>query len=191
MVIDSNFESKELILQNPAKPCIDDILNSLGVMKAEYCGFDGKPHSGQIVIATEVMPEVESFFDMALDIEFQIERLIPVSAPPYRWDSEKVLRDNLSSGFDYRTIADTDKVSQHGLGLAFDINPRQNPYIVYTGSDVEIVPVDGSWSPARPGTLHAAHPLVKLMEGFGWEWGGNWLPSGGRTDFMHFQKQVM
>ncbi len=95
---------------------------------------------------------------------------------------------NVSSAFNYRLIAGTDKPSLHGRGLAFDINPRQNPYIRYSGGKKIVRPHSAVWNKDKPGTLHAEHPLVLLMEGFGWEWADNWTPESGRTDYQHFQK---
>lgn len=189
MQIDSQFQPAELLLQNPKMPpCPDNILKNLGVMTVTYNGFDNTLHQGQVIVAMDVMPEVETFFKHALEIGFNIERVIPISAPAYKWDSKKVLKDNLSSGFGFRYIKGTNKISLHGQGRAFDINPRQNPYIIYKNGRPEVIPKDASWNPSKPGTLHAEHPLVKLMEGLGWEWGGHWSPDSGRTDYQHFQK---
>ena len=44
------------------------------------------------------------------------------------------MNDNNSSSFCYRTIKNTDIVSNHGKGLAIDINPIQNPHVV--GDDI-------------------------------------------------------
>jgi peptidoglycan LD-endopeptidase CwlK len=189
VVVDARFEPSEVVLQNPERPCPDEVLAALGLLDVQYLGFDGKIHQGQIVVATEVMAEVEAFFRQALELKFPIERVVPVSAPPYRWDGKKVLTDNLSSGFDYRKVQTKNKQSLHSFGLAFDINPRQNPYIRYkNGKEVLHVPGKVRHNSSKPGTLTFDHPLVKLMEGFGWQWGGNWTKKSGRIDYMHFEK---
>lgn len=192
MVIDSNYELKQVVIQNPDQPCPDELLKTLGLMQVKHWGFDEKEHVGQIIVSTKVMTEVEAFFSRAYAIGFPIERVVPVSAPEYLWDGKKVIADNVSAGFDYRKIKHTDKLSLHAKGLAFDINPQQNPYIIYEdGKRVMAVPrKNAAWDPSKPGTLSAEHPLVKLMEGFGWEWGGRWTPESGRTDYMHFQREM-
>lgn len=190
-MIDSQYEPSEVILQNPERPCPSEILESLGLLDVRYLSFDGKLHQGQIVVAIDVMSEVEAFFQQALEHGFPIERVVPVSAPAYRWNSEKALANNLSSGFDYRKVATQDKVSMHSFGRAFDVNPRQNPYIRYEkGTKILHVPKGVHWDISESGTLYATHPLVKLMEGFGWTWGGNWKPASGRVDYMHFEKPL-
>jgi hypothetical protein len=188
IIIDSQLTTSEAIVSDPHKPCPPEILQSLGLMEVEYIGFDGHMHKGQIVVSIEVMAEVESFFKNALEISFPISKVVPLSHPEYRWNGVKVLADNVSASFDYREIKNTDKLSLHAHGLAIDINPVQNPYILYKNGHKTVYPKKARWEPDKPGTLSAEHPLVKLMEGFGWEWGGHWKKESGRTDYQHFQK---
>jgi hypothetical protein len=191
VIIDAQFQLSDVILQNPQRLCPDNVLEALGLLDVAYVGFDNKVHRGQIVVAIGVMAEVEAFFHQALELRFPVERVIPVSAPPYRWDSAKVLADNLSSGFDYRKVQTKNKQSRHSFGLAFDINPMQNPYTRYEGGkEILRVPKKALYNLTKPGTLTAGHPLVKLMEGFGWEWGGKWTKKSGRIDYMHFEKSL-
>jgi peptidoglycan L-alanyl-D-glutamate endopeptidase CwlK len=190
LIIDSQLSPHDAIQANPEEDCPEEIFHGLGLMEVHYWGFDGNEHQGQIVVSIHVMPEVDSFFRQAYDLKFPIERVVPLSHPDYRWDGPKVLRDNVSAGFDYRTIKDTDTLSLHSRGLAFDINPHQNPYIIYRENETKVYPKNAKWQPKAPGTLYPEHKLVKLMEGWGWEWGGHWTPESGRTDYMHFQKDL-
>lgn len=193
IIIDSDLELKDVMLQNPQHPHPEEMLKDLGLMQVTYMGFDGQIHRGQIVVAAKVMTDVEAFFSQALEMNFPIEKVVPLSAPEYRWDNKKAVKDNISVGFDYRLGNNLDENYYHAKGYAFDINPRQNPYIVY---DKDLQPVSGVPRKNavidinKPGTLHDSHPLVKMMEGFGWEWGGHWSPETGRVDYMHFQKQL-
>ena len=190
-IVDSNLSQQEAIQANPDENCPDEVLRGLGLMEVHYWGFDGREHQGQIVISIHVMPEVDSFFRQAYDLKFPIEKVVPLSHPDYQWDGSKVLADNVSAGFDYRPIKGTDKLSLHSEGLAFDINPKQNPYILYKLEGREVFPKGSKWKPKTPGTLHPEHKLVKLLEGWGWEWGGHWTEDSGRTDYMHFQKSSL
>ncbi len=188
MVSDSNLSLREALQQNPDSTCPHAITKTLGLLTVEYVSLDKQFHAGQIVVAQSVMAEVEAFFRHAEELNFPIDKVIPASHPNYSWDEEKLMAGNVSSGFNYRLIAGTSKSSLHGQGRAFDINPRQNPYIRYSDSQVIIKPEGAVWNKAAPGTLYAEHPLVRMMEGFGWEWGGHWTPESGRTDYQHFQK---
>lgn len=187
-IIDSYLSHNEAVSQNPESICPQDILQDQRLLEVEYFGFDSSLHLGQIVVAESVASDVEAFFEEALRIKFSIAKVIPAADPRYRWDDEKLMSDNVSSGFNYRLIAGTEKPSKHALGLAFDINPVQNPYIRYKNGHKIVQPPRAKWGMARPGTLYAGHSLVKFMAGLGWEWGGNWTPESGRTDYQHFQK---
>ncbi len=190
VIVDSRLSLQEALAQNPGQPCPEEILKSLGLMDVSYIGFDGKLHEGQIVVATKVVPDVEAFFRHALEMNFPIAKVIPVSSPKYKWNSNRILENNVSSGFDYRPVAGTDRLSLHSYGLAFDINPVQNPYIRFEKGKKIVAPTGAIWNPDAPGTLYGEHPLVHLMEGFGWEWGGHWTKESGRTDYQHFQKYL-
>lgn len=188
-IIDSQYQPPEVIKQNPGCLCPDEILGALGLLDVRYIGFDGKLHQGQIVVAMHVMAEVEAFFQRALELEFPIEKVIPAADPRYGWDDQKMMADNDTSGFNYRLVAGTKRISQHGRGLAIDVNTRLNPCIRYDKKKKITNPLGAVWDKKAPGTLHADHPLVLLMEGFGWEWGGHWrLKTDGIIDYQHFQK---
>lgn len=190
LTVDSNFAPHEALALSPeqARECPDEVLQSLGLMAVHYWGFDAREHAGQIVLATRVMADVEAFFQMAYELRFPIAKVVPAAAAEYQWDDLKLQEDNVSSGFNYRKILGTDTLSTHAFGIAFDINPQQNPHVVFGEEETTVYPPEATWDPEAPGTLHAEHPLVKLMEGLGWEWGGNWTPDTGRTDYQHFQK---
>lgn len=188
-VIDSRLDLTEALAQNPEDPCPEEVLQSLGLMSVTHWGFDGRRHSGQIVVAQTVLPEVAAFFRHAYELKFPVAKVVPAADARYGWDDEKMMADNNSSGFNWRSIAGSRKPSMHGRGLAFDINPRQNPYIRYSDKKKIVQPPGAVWDKKASGTLHQEHPLVRMMVGFGWKWGGNWTCESGRTDYQHFEKQ--
>lgn len=190
IIIDSQITAAEALAQNPDMPCPEEILHDLGLMEVEYWGFDRELHQGQIVVNTEVMAEAEAFFKNAIELKFPIEKVIPAASKEYKWDDLKLMADNVTSCFNYRLIAGTDKLSNHAYGRAFDVNTVQNPCIRYEKNKRLVQPPKAKWDKDVPGTLYAGHPLVKLMEGFGWEWGGNWTPESGIVDYQHFQKPL-
>lgn len=188
MQTDSKLALGEAIAQNPSAPCPEEVLSAQGLMEVSYFGFDHRLHVGQIVVAQSVMAEVEAFFDLARDLRFPIAKAVPAAA--YDWDDDRLMADNVTSGFNYRRVAGSDVLSRHALGQAFDINPVQNPYVRYERGKPIIKPKDAVWRPGTSGTLSAEHPLVRLMRGFGWEWGGDWTAESGRIDYQHFQKST-
>lgn len=175
-------------LNNPDRPCPPELLAQQVGLAVLHYGFDGRMHRGIIEVHEEVADDVASFFDLALRTGFPIERVARSGDPEFGWDDDKLMAANVSSGFNYRTIAGTDRVSLHGQGRAFDVNPRQNPYVRYTDGGEVVAPAGAEYDPQAPGTLSAGHRLVGLMQRLGWEWGGDWQPESGRVDYQHFQK---
>lgn len=190
IIIDSELSPQDAITQNPDRLCPKDVLERQMLIDVEYIGFDGNKHRGQIVMDKGVGKEIMEFFRLALDMEFPIAKVLPLSHPDYRWNGSKVLAENVSAGFDHRPIKDTEKLSLHSYGRAMDINPEQNPYIIYKHHEKIVYPKGARWDPDEPGTLTSDHPLVLLMESYGWEWGGHWTPESGRSDYQHFQKPL-
>ncbi len=121
--------------------------------------------------------------------EVQLQSAEQAWSPEYARDDSKLMVANTTSGFNYRMIAGTNKVSKHGEGRAFDVNPRLKPYIRYApdGTPLVIEPPGACWIPDIPGTLHVEHPLVMFMKSRGWAWGGDWTATSGRTDYQHFK----
>lgn len=147
----------------------------------DHLGFDGAIHEGRIVVHQVIVDPLLKALARAVDLGFPIQQAIPLDDPAFRGDDYASMAANNSSGFNYRTIAGTDKVSMHALGLAVDINPLLNPYLA----------ADGIWYPDathiertnRPGVFTADHPLTRTFIALGFEWGGSWS----RPDFHHFQ----
>jgi peptidoglycan L-alanyl-D-glutamate endopeptidase CwlK len=191
-IIDSEITHDEACAQNPHFPAPDSVLEALRVLTVTYFGFDDKIHCGQIVIHQSITQDIESFFSLATTLNFPIEKVIPIGVPRYAWSDDRSCEDNNSSGFNYRYIHGTTKLSNHALGFAFDINPVQNIYVKFdqNGTEVFRAPATGKYDPAAPGTLTADHPLVTHMRTLGWIWGGDWTKESGRIDYQHFEKQI-
>lgn len=154
-----------------------------------YWSFDVQKQSALLEVNRAVAAEVRSFFTGAFDLKFPIDKVTCSSDRPYFWDDGLMMAANATSGFNYRLIADSDVVSEHGYGRAFDINPRLNPYIRFKDGAQIVAPAGAEWDPSVPGTLSATHPLVTHMAALGWSWGGNWSPEArGAIDYQHFEK---
>lgn len=67
------------------------------------------------------------------------------------------------------------KASIHSLGLAFDVNTKDNPY------KRDSYP-DDAYRMRTPN-----HPIVAAFVKRGWVWGGNWGKKSGEPDYMHFE----
>lgn len=178
-----------MVRLNPDRPAPAEVVEEIISVTVRYFDSVGDAKKGIIEVHKDVVRDVQGFFELAYKIGFPIERVVRSSDPEFGWDDDKLMAANATSGFNYRLIKGTDRPSLHGLGRAIDVNTRLNPYMRHAHGDVEIDPPRASWNPEVPGTLTADHPLVRFMKDRGWEWGGNWTPESGRTDYQHFEKK--
>ena len=156
-------------------------VQDLAEVTFDHFGFDGAQHEGRIIVHQAIAGAFLKAMAAARDLGFPIRQAVPIDDAAYRGDDDASMAADNSSGFNFRTIAGTDTVSMHALGLAVDINPVLNPYLAY----------DGVWYPeathieraARPGVFTSDHPLTKVFIDLGFEWGGSW----DRPDYHHFQ----
>ena len=192
IIVDSDMTREEIVAQNPKSPAPQDIVTSQEILEVKYYSFDNKLHSGQIVVNKDVAKDILDFFNLALEIKFPIERVVPISNEKYKWDDQVSCDDNNSSGYNYRLVMGTTRMSKHSSGKAFDINPVQNIYVRYDKYLKEIFksPTNGLYDRNVLGTLTNDHPLVNLMKDLGWNWGGDWTPESGRIDYQHFEKNI-
>ncbi len=183
-----NYEVKD----NPLNPAPPEILREITGVEVIYMNnHDGGETTGFIEVHESLADDVRKFFARALEIGFPIDKVETASNPKYYHEDERLMQYNVTSGFNYRTIAGTNKPSMHALGRAIDVNPKLNPYTKYDsdGNVIETKPEGAVYDPDRnAGTLTADHELVILMKELGWEWGGDWTPESGRVDLHHFQK---
>jgi peptidoglycan L-alanyl-D-glutamate endopeptidase CwlK len=174
--------------QNPNKEAPVEVLQEIKSVRVRYYDFNGELQVGTVEIHKDLADDVKQFFEKAAELHFPIERVVKSSDEKYAWDDDALMADNATTGYNYRLIKGTDKPSLHGLGRALDINDALNPYVRYVDGQAITDPPGATYDPTVPGTLTAEHPLVIFMKNRGWEWGGDWTPESGRTDYQHFQK---
>lgn len=152
---------------------------------------DGNVHQGEMVVHKLIAEDVLEIFEKLYDANYPIERM--VLPDNYMADDETMMRDNNSSCFNFRFISHTTKISNHGLGMAVDINTLYNPYhkIVTNddGTTEEVIePVTGE--PYLDRNLEFDYKIdkddlcYKLFTEKGFEWGGDWTD---RKDYQHFE----
>lgn len=174
---------------NPTAGCPDAVLADQRVITPDHWGFDGERLTGHLEIHQSVVEEVTSFFDRALQVRYPIERVVPASA--LAWSDPELMAANWSSGFNYRTVGGTAKMSMHAFGLAFDINPRVLPFLHVVDGTIVIEPPGAVYDASHPAALAPGHPLVAYMESIGWTWGGRWtIEEQGIVDYQHFEKRL-
>ena len=179
VVVDSRMTRAEAVLRSVSPDAPPAVLSRQALVTVHYPGFDGRLHEGQVVIDERLAPDIREVFRIARQSGFPIESVVPVAA--FGWDDDRSMAANNTSGFNYRTVPGTRRLSRHAFGFAIDINPRRNPFI----RNGKSMPPGARYDPSQPGTLTPDGPIVRAFRRLGWTWGGDW-----RTlkDYQHFQK---
>jgi len=177
IVIDSAMSFAEAVDGSTAPL---EVIDYLSIVDVTYYSFDGLRHSGQIVVDARLEDDIYEIFQLIERLKFPVGKAIPIAA--YHWEDGGSMADNNSSGFNFRVIADTNKLSLHSFGRAVDINPVQNPVIYPAGI---IVPAGALYRPQNSGTFTTNHPVVQEFIKRGWHWGGNFEQP---KDYHHFEK---
>lgn len=151
-----------------------------------HVGIDGKTHKGEIVCNKLIAEDLREIFLELYRQRYVIERISLVDE--YEGDDNASMRDNNTSCFNYRMISGTNRLSNHGRGLAIDINPLYNPWV--RGNKVD--PVQGRPYAFNRKKVKAKVPIIttddacyKLFIKHGFTWGGSWNSS---KDYQHFEK---
>lgn len=161
--------------------------STLRYIKCLHTTADGHTVMGEMVLNASISKKVLGILRQLYEAHYPIERMRLVDN--YGAEDERSMAANNTSGFNFRFVAGSNKVSKHGQGLAVDINPLYNPCrrTSRTGH-VIISPAAGKSYVDRtkqfdykivPGDL--CHRLFKEA---GFRWGGDW-----RTvkDYQHFE----
>jgi hypothetical protein len=163
----------------------------LKLVKFSYIGFDDVRHDdGEMVVMDAVASHVLRIFVNLRNMRFPISKARPMNN--FEGDDNASMRDNNSSAFNDRNLTNGDSISLHAYGLAIDLNPVQNPFLVPSGEVLKIAPPAGAayinrlnerpWKRSRPGMAEAA---VKTFADNGFLiWGGYWDEP---IDYQHFQ----
>ncbi|MFB7174858.1 M15 family metallopeptidase [Streptomyces sp. NPDC056254] len=153
----------------------------LRLIRMNHWGFDGRTHTGEMVVHENAVRPVLHAFERAFEARFPIRRM-RVTAE-YRDDAEAMADDN-TSAFNCRPVTgDPRRLSQHAWGDAVDVNPAENPYVDIRGV---VHPPNARAhlrrSPARPGQIHRGDAVYAAFREAGWQWGGRWA----NPDYQHF-----
>jgi hypothetical protein len=161
-------------------------IDTLRYVTVAYLNFDGELCQGELVVNAEIAEDVVSVFRELYEAEYPIEKICLID--DYEADDVKSMGANNTSAFCYRTISGSDRLSNHSLGLAIDINPLYNPYIKSNG---QILPaaaeVFADRSLSNPYYILPEDTCVQIFKKYGFTWGGDWKSS---KDYQHFEKKL-
>lgn len=92
-------------------------------VKVDYIDYDGNLQSGVIEVNKDIAKETKSVFDELLKIRFPIYKI----DKSHQRNDEDIINENITTGYNYRYIMGTKKLSKHAKGYAIDLNPKVNP----------------------------------------------------------------
>jgi len=105
-------------------------LDELRLVRARHWGFDGRVHTGRLVVHRDVAGPVLDVLRRLYAAHFPIRRMVPVDAYGAS-DFGSIEADN-TSAFNCRYVDGTTRWSEHSYGRAIDLNPIENPYVTST-----------------------------------------------------------
>jgi hypothetical protein len=163
------------------------VLSNLRLLTVSYWGFDGREHTGQLVV-NEHATRLAAVFRELDRLHFPIRHM---SLDDMYGPSRGRPRDgDVTASFDCRQAVPspcaggrgTGSWSMHAFGLAVDLNPVENPYVGCGQTRDRAARRYRDRSQHRPGMVTAR--VINAFRSIGWGWGGSW--TGDTKDYMHF-----
>ena len=162
-------------------------LKDLRLVKVLHYTADGHIRLGELVVNRAISEEIIEIFEELFAVRYPIEKMLLIDE--YEADDIRSMIDNNSSAFNFRFVAGTKKLSNHSRGMAVDINPLFNPFVLKGKHGLIISPKAGaSYADRSRHFTYKINPddaCVRAFKKRGFEWGGDWKT---RKDYQHFEK---
>jgi hypothetical protein len=163
-------------------------LSGLRLLTVRHWGFDGRTHTGQLVVNRDAAEPLAKVFRRLYALRFPIRHL--QLGDMYGPRAARPADGDVTGSFECRQAvpspctggSGTGTWSNHAYGLAVDLNPAENPYV---GCGQTRDPGRARYldrSRLRKGMVTPA--VVAAFRSIGWGWGGAW--TGATKDYMHF-----
>ncbi len=165
-------------------------LSRLRLLSVRYLGFDGRAHTGRLVVNEAAVGPLTQVFARLYAIRFPIRHM--ALSDTYGSASGQPADGDVTASFECRQASaspcgglantTTGTWSEHAYGEAVDLNPVENPYVGcgMTRDRTALSYLDRSR--VRRGMVTPA--VVEAFRAAGWGWGGSW--TGSTKDYMHF-----
>ena len=159
-------------------------ISGLRLVTARHWGFDGRVHTGVLVVNEDSTGAIVSVLRRLYAARFPIRRMQLVD--DYGGSDFQSIEADNTSAFNCRPATGSSRWSEHAYGHAVDVNPIENPYVSggSTSHRASVTYLDRSR--IRSGMAYPGGVLVGAFGAVGWGWGGYW--SGGVKDYQHFSK---
>lgn len=152
-------------------------------LRVSYWGFDRRAHTGSVIVNARAVAPLTRVFSRLYAARFPLRRMRPIDA--YGGSDERSLAADNTAAFNcrYAVASGPKRWSVHAYGLAIDVNPVENPYLLAGRVHPRAGRVYLDRSRTRRGMAVRGGLLVRAFAAEGWAWGGRWSAS---PDYQHF-----
>jgi hypothetical protein len=165
-------------------------LSRLRVLTLSYRGFDGRSHTGELIVNQDAVRPLTLVFQRLYALHFPIHHMQltdsygPRAGRPADGDFTAAFecRQASASPCSSRANRGNGSWSEHAYGEAVDLNPVENPYVGCGMTRIKASLPYLNRDQLRRGMVTPA--VVRAFEAVGWGWGGSW--GGATKDYMHF-----
>lgn len=173
--------SREIAARSSWSPDCPVELDELAYLQVTHWGFDGRRHTGELLVNAEAADDMIIVFRKLYDVGYPIEEMRVKS--PADMTAVATGDNNVTSSFECRRSTASRRWSEHAFGTAIDINPFHNPYLKgnYVIPHLAYFYTDRSLD--LPGMIDGNDVAVEAFAEMGWKWGGEWTSL---KDWMHF-----
>jgi hypothetical protein len=163
-------------------------LSGLRLLTVSHRGFDGRTHTGQLIVNRGAARPLARVFRRLHGLHFPIRHM--QLADFYGPRRGRPRDGDVTASFECRQAVPspctggkgTGTWSQHAYGLAVDVNPVENPYVGCGQSRDPTARRYRDRSRHREGMVTPR--AIASFRSIGWGWGGAW--AGNTKDYMHF-----
>ncbi|WP_342663374.1 M15 family metallopeptidase [Actinokineospora enzanensis] len=153
----------------------------LRYLTMSFWGFDGRPHTGEMIVNARVAENVTTVFRDMYAARFPLEEMRVTALPEL--SLAPTGDGNNTTAFVCRPTRGATTWSAHAYGLAVDVNPFCNPYRKGKLVLPELASSYVDRADRRPGMVFPGDVVIGGFGRIGWTWGGTW---DSPKDLQHF-----
>lgn len=161
----------------------------LRYVKVLHRDLEGRIRLGELVCHRAIAADLVAIFRNLYEARYPIERMVLIDE--YDAQDGASMRANNSSAFNFRRISGSERLSNHSLGLAVDINPLYNPYVRTADGRTTVDPPEAAPYADRSGEfpyrIDRGDRCCREFLEHGFTWGGDWVSL---KDYQHFEKKL-
>lgn len=170
-------------------------LADLSYLLMLHYDYEGQIRVGEMIVNKAVAADVRAIFQELFENQYQIQSMYLVDnywgegMDGIAADSASIDQNN-TSAFNYRIATDSTVLSNHAYGRAIDLNPLQNPYVMFDEAGNPYSWYDTMYNDylarARGHEIDHDDLACQVFLNHGFTWGGDW---SNPVDYQHFEKK--